>query len=482
MGQLPAEGPDRRSIVRNSGESVVSLSCRPLHPNRRTAWHLAALTAAALLSACGGGDPVSTPTSVGLTGGTPTVTTAGLVSTATTPSVGQGAPATFYVTGSSLENVVPSMNGCASIESSISNKSIVVQCSEVTTATTLTLTLTSQGQTLKQVSVPVVSVTSFALTRVNGVDVASAPPATLKFGDRVTYVIKGTNFDLLGSSGASLLASNTVIDGCVRKFTNFDSSTSTLTVHCDIADLAPSLSFVDAQGFPVTNGQQVPNVSATKPVVTLTYANESDAGDTFDVAIELQTDVAPLASYNFLYHALPAVGNLSNSSPSSATPFYVNTVVHETSVSGGDTDFLTGGFYITGTSPELTDQTGIKYATTNNDITLEFKTGGSNLSNTAGTVAALRYGIFDFFLNPQYVINVGNNGVDSEGERLYDDQLAVFGVITDPAQLTNMVTKVRASGVTEAPRADSSSGSPRDPIENAPTARYKISAVSVSRP
>ncbi|MEY4429919.1 MAG: hypothetical protein RLZZ182_2608, partial [Pseudomonadota bacterium] len=51
-----------------------------------------------------------------------------------------------------------------------------------------------------------------------------------------------------------------------------------------------------------------------------------------------------------------------------------------------------------------------------------------------------------------------------------------------PAQLTNMVTKVRASGVTEAPRADSSSGSPRDPIENAPTARYKISAVSVSRP
>lgn len=447
----------------------------PLAPSVRSAWRLAPLCVAAVLSACGGGDPVTSTSSVGQTGGTPTVTAAGLLSQSATPSVGQGAPATFYVTGTNLENVVPSLNGCASMESSISNKSIVVQCTEVTTATTLTLTLTSQGQTIRQVPVPVMTVTSFALTRVNGVDVSANPPATLKFGDRVTYVIQGTNFDKLGATGVDFLANALQIVGCVRKFPNYNSSTSTLTLHCDIADLNPSLNVVDAQGFPVTGGEKTASVSATKPVVTLTYQNESNASDTFDVAIELQTDVAPLASYNFLFHALPAVGNPSNVAPSSVDPFYKNTVIHQTEELVG-IDVLVGGAYVTSTAPGLTDQTGVKYDTTRNDITLELKSD-SGLSNTAGTVAVQQYDQQTrFALNVTYVINVGDNA------NRFDDQLSVFGVITDPAQLSTMVSKVRAAGTTSQSLPDDpATNTPRDPIDNSPIARYKISNVSVSR-
>ena len=442
---------------------MVSLPCRPLPLNRRSAWRLASLAAAALLSACGGGDPVATPTSVGTTGGTPTVTDAGVISTATVPAVGRGAPATFYVTGTSLENVVPSINGCASVESSISNKSIVVQCTAVTASSTLTLTLTSQGQAIKTVAVPVITISSMALTRLNGVDVSSAPPATLKFGDRVTYLLQGANLD--PDKGGTIQ-----LDGCVRQFPETNSADgTTYKIHCDIADTAPTLTFLDAQGYPITNGQVSPTVSTTKPVVTFTYMNEANSSDTFNVDVELQNDVAPRAAYNFLFYALPPV-SINNSVAPSGTAFYASTVFHESSSSSADGTFLAAGIYKTSTTNSangLALQTGTKGPL----IGLELKSGttGSALSNTRGFVAGVPPQNLDFTSRPLYLINLGDNSA------LFDDQLAVFGVVNNATQLTNLETKVQQPGT------QSITGDDGVVLGTVPSTRYKVSAVSVSR-
>lgn len=367
---------------------------RPSQRQTSRALRVVAVAAAALLSACGGGEDASTSS-------TPTITSVN----ATTLMLRPGETTSVIVRGTGLASANIELTGCSS--SQLTSRGSIVAVFECTVGSAPDIVPLLNGKSSGLV---------LAIPRVD--TLVTLETGDLKFGSLTAFRATGHGLDQ-SVTPVSDACDDILVSKRTSDVLEFDCFISAKTGNVAIQG-------ADSTLFDATYSIDAPN----PPLVTFTLEdNTTTPATTRTINVQLDNNLALDTTYNFLRYV--------------AAKFYDNTIFHRVIGTAANAGFeiVQGGYFVGNTSQALIEDSNLANFLANSSSIALQSTQETGLSNTAGTIAMAR-GDAANSAQAQFYFNATDNSSVFDYKDANNPGYAVFGSVVSAAD-QNVLTALK---------------------------------------